>query len=238
MITIQIPVVEGGSLVGELLKKRREELGQDLRQISDTLKIKYDYLRAIEDGDLTKIPAEVYVKAYIQEYAKALNLDYESIMNAYARQTSQPATERQSPPEKGSIQGKRFKIQYILIPAVLALLVAIIVYVQFPSSQKKPQIPVISVTPPKVDLPKATTTGHDLEVIATDTTWILVMIDKTKSKEMMLKRGDSAKWHATDFFFLKIGNAGGIKIIFDGKNISNLGEKGQVVKINLPEAGT
>jgi len=236
MIIIQILMVEGGSLVGELLKKRREELGQDLRQISDTLKIKYDYLRAIEDGDLTKIPAEVYVKAYIQEYAKALNLDYESIMNAYARQTSQPDTKKQPPPEKESIQGRRFKMQYILIPAALALLVAIIGYVQFPSYQKKPELPVITVEPPKVDLPKAANTGHDLEVIATDTTWILLMIDKTESKELMLKRGDSARWHATDCFSLKIGNAAGIKIIFDGKNISNLGEKGQVVKINLPEA--
>jgi cytoskeleton protein RodZ len=53
-------------LVGEILKKRREELGRDLREISNYLKIRYDYLKALEDGDIEKLPAEVYIRGYIQ----------------------------------------------------------------------------------------------------------------------------------------------------------------------------
>jgi hypothetical protein len=35
-------------------------------------------------------------------------------------------------------------------------------------------------------------------------------------------------------FSLKIGNAGGVNLIFDGKEIGKLGEKGQVVNLTLP----
>jgi len=73
----------GGVLVGEILKKRREELGMDLREISETLKIKYAYLKALEDDDLKNLPAEVYVKAYLNSYARSLDLNPEEILNTY-----------------------------------------------------------------------------------------------------------------------------------------------------------
>ena len=50
-----------------------------------------------------------------------------------------------------------------------------------------------------------------------------------------MKPGDSVRWHARNGFFLKIGNAGGIKLVLNGKEVGKLGEEGEVVKINLPE---
>lgn len=75
---------------------------------------------------------------------------------------------------------------------------------------------------------------HVLEISATGTTWLLVRIDDKESKEMLLKIGESAKWTAKNNFSLKIGNAGGIKVVFDGKEISPLGAEGQVVRLKLP----
>ena len=67
-------------LVGELLKKKREESGRDLKEIAETLKIRLDYLKAIEEGDLKKLPAEVYLKGYLIEYAKILDIDHQMVM--------------------------------------------------------------------------------------------------------------------------------------------------------------
>lgn len=75
---------------------------------------------------------------------------------------------------------------------------------------------------------------HTLELIAKEETWILVTIDDKESRERLLKPGNRIKWTAQSVFALKIGNAGGIRVLFNGKEIGPLGEKGKVVKLRLP----
>jgi len=264
-------------LVGDILKNKREELGQDLREISNTLKIKYDYLKAIEDGDLGKLPQEVYVKGYIREYAEHLRIDPEAAINAYVQQISPPQVENKDIPEKTPEKTKIPKIGYVLISLLFILITITLSYTIFsqkgkdinrPAEQTQKEISSqnagpIKETPSSVVTPGGTTIPDSnkeaplantetkkeivppktyvsrqvLEVFAIDTTWLLVLIDKADSKEMLLKPGDSAKWHAKNCFSLKIGNAGGIRLVFNGKEIKKLGEKGQVINIDLPGAG-
>jgi cytoskeletal protein RodZ len=258
-------------LVGELLRKKREELGKDLRDISKTLKISYSYLKAIEDEDFKKLPEEVYVKGYIREYAEILHIDPDIAIKAYIQQISPPQAENKETIEKEVVQRKRLKIKNLLIPLLLLFLVITIAFIIFPSSrgkkeapqpriETKKEIPLPLASPPaeakkemlpprvetKNELPsppagtekenilKAKITPHTLKVFATDTTWILITIDKTSTKDMILKKGDSVKLQAKEGFSLKIGNAGGVRLIFNGKNIGKLGEMGQVVTLNLP----
>jgi cytoskeletal protein RodZ len=265
-------------LVGDILKNRREELGQDLREISNTLKIKYDYLKAIEDGTLENLPQEVYVKGYIREYAEHLRIDPEAAINAYVQQISPPQVENKDIPEKEPEKRKIPKIGYVLISLLFILITITVAYTVFshkgkdinrsaeqtqkeissPYAEPMKKTPFSSVVKPgkttlsdskketplastetkkEIVPPKSDVSRQVLEVFATDTTWLLVLIDKTDPKEMLLKPGDSAKWHAKNCFSLKIGNAGGIRLVFNGKEIKKLGEKGQVINIDLPSAG-
>jgi hypothetical protein len=75
---------------------------------------------------------------------------------------------------------------------------------------------------------------HTVELIATDSTWLSATIDEKSSKEMILKPGDRVKWTAKSNIALIIGNAEGLKVIFDGKEIGPLGGKGKVVRLKLP----
>jgi cytoskeletal protein RodZ len=224
-------------VVGEILKKRREELGQDLREIANNLKIRYDYLQAIEDGDLGKIPAEVYIKGYIQEYAKSLHMDPNILMDTYMQQKLPPQPEKNEISRQDVVQEKRFRLRYVLIASLLIVSAIIIVSVRFPAHQKKPALPASApaVATKKENVLRPQDSELVLKVIATDTTWLLVMIDKTESREVLMKPGESVTWHAKKSFSLKIGNAGGVRLVFNGKEVGKLGEKGQVIKINLPE---
>jgi hypothetical protein len=49
----------------------------------------------------------------------------------------------------------------------------------------------------------------------------------------LLKPGEKIEYKAASFD-MDIGNAGGIKIKFRGKEIENLGKSGQVVRLRLP----
>jgi hypothetical protein len=75
---------------------------------------------------------------------------------------------------------------------------------------------------------------HTLELIASEETWIYVNIDDRESRERLLKPGSRIKWTAKSVFSVRIGNAGGTKVIFNGKEIGPLGQKGKVVKLRLP----
>jgi hypothetical protein len=77
---------------------------------------------------------------------------------------------------------------------------------------------------------------HTVELIAKDSTWLSATIDEKESKEMILKPGDQIKWTAKSNISLIIGNAEGLKVIFDGKEIGPLGGKGKVVRLKLPSS--
>jgi len=219
-------------LVGEILRKRREELDKDLREIAEISKIRYDYLKAIEDEEFAKLPLEVYVKGYIREYAKILNIDPEVVINAYIQQTSPPQTEKKEVSAEATAQRKHLKIRYVLLPFLLLIPV---VFFLFSPNPKKSIIPSHPPETKEKNLSKTKPTSHVLEVFATDTTWLLVTIDGTQNKELLLKPGESAKWQANQNFSIKIGNAGGINLTFDGNKLDPPGKKGQVIRLNLPE---
>ena len=265
---------KGGLLVGEILKKRREELGQDLREISNILRIKHDYLRAIEEGAFEKLPEPVYVKGYIREYADHLQIDPEIALNAYVQQVS--PKENREIPEQEIVPKKSFKTRYIVIPSLFAVFVIVMVFVisSFTTKEKwdtrtsseterkltpppvetNTRMPSVvtqnETSPTPVEMPKelppvaqtnkdtlpAEKSPHTLEIKATDTTWFSVKIDENSHKEIMINPGESVKFQAKKGFSLIIGNAGGVKMFFDGKEIRRLGEKGDVVKVNLPDA--
>lgn len=78
------------------------------------------------------------------------------------------------------------------------------------------------------------TSLHTLELIASEETWVFVNIDNRESRERLLRPGSRIRWTAKNAFSLRIGNAGGTKVIFNGKEIGPLGGKGKVVKLRLP----
>lgn len=227
----------GGVLVGEILKKRREELGMDLREISETLKIKYAYLKALEDDDLKNLPAEVYVKAYLNSYARSLDLNPEEILNTYNLQVSPPQPEKKTVQDIEPSPQKKTRLKYFLIPSLILCLAIALASMQF----KRPPAPqppaIIPVGPAQKNLPDQVSAQQVLEIKAHDPTWLQVISDKTQSQELMMRPGESVTWRAKNCFSLKIGNAGGIKVFFNGKDIGKLGEKGQVIKLSLPENG-
>ena len=90
--------------------------------------------------------------------------------------------------------------------------------------------PAISDTPIE-EIPQE---KHTLSFSASQETWILVMIDDTVVKDIMLKPGENIKWEGEKGFQVTIGNAGGVKAVFNGKTLELPGDTGKVVKLTLP----
>jgi cytoskeletal protein RodZ len=228
-------------LVGETLKKKREELGLDLKEVAHTLRIQYEYLKAIEHNDLAKLPPEVYTRAYIREYARFLNIDSGTLLDEYAKQqmSAQAVIQTEIPPVQ-----KRFAFhrKVLLIPLLMIIVVIFVIYFPKISLVKKTgDVPVIGnppavheevqVSPPRVS-PGAK--QNMLTVNAVETTWLRIEMEGGMSEEVLMKPGESKQWTSTNGFSLKVGNAGGVRLVLNDRDMGIPGAKGQVIKLTLP----
>ena len=70
---------------GGLLRAVRQSQGTSLEQISERTKVGTNYLRCIEEEDFERLPAAVYVRGFVTEFAKCLRLDPEQVSQSYLR---------------------------------------------------------------------------------------------------------------------------------------------------------
>ncbi len=68
---------------GDFLRKIREYKNLDLDRLSDMTKVSRMYLQGIELEDFGKLPAPVYVRGFVFQYAKCLKLKPEIVANSY-----------------------------------------------------------------------------------------------------------------------------------------------------------
>jgi flagellar biosynthesis protein FlhG len=80
------PVLEvGDEVTGASLRKIREARGIELGDIAHRTKISERHLRAIEEERFGDMPAAVYVRGYVMEYARAIRIDAQKAVDSYLR---------------------------------------------------------------------------------------------------------------------------------------------------------
>jgi cytoskeleton protein RodZ len=68
---------------GEELRREREIRGISLKEIADATKISRRFLEAIEHNDHKTLPAPVFTRGFVREYARYLGLNAEEMVNRY-----------------------------------------------------------------------------------------------------------------------------------------------------------
>lgn len=95
-------------------------------------------------------------------------------------------------------------------------------------------------TPPPAIIQKETTQPPsnaqlNLLIEATEETWLSITEDHKPPYQVTLKTGEKLSRNAREFFIVDVGNAAGVNITFQGTSLGNLGRKGQVVHLRLPQ---
>jgi len=77
---------------GGWLRREREARDVTLAEIADVTKISKAYLQALEDERFDVLPAPVFAKGFLREYAKYVGLDPDEVVNSYltAMQANEP----------------------------------------------------------------------------------------------------------------------------------------------------
>ncbi len=77
--------------LGTYLQEARNTRGIDLREAAQQTRISIQYLKALEAEDFSKLPGEVFVRGFLKNYGKFLNLDESEVMKRYAELRQKPA---------------------------------------------------------------------------------------------------------------------------------------------------
>lgn len=77
----------GPETAGDVLRRRRRELGHELRDIAQDLCIREHYLAAIEAGRTDQLPGAAYAVGFVRSYADALGLDGVALADRFKRET-------------------------------------------------------------------------------------------------------------------------------------------------------
>ncbi|MHB0968972.1 MAG: helix-turn-helix domain-containing protein [Thermoanaerobaculia bacterium] len=125
--------------LGEELRRERELRGISLKEIADATKIGKRYLEAIEKSDFKTLPAPVFTRGFVREYARYLGLNSDELVARYSQivseaealaESNEPTPFRpQQKPERPSREIPRPYAQvdrnWIWFAAILVVLVAV-----------------------------------------------------------------------------------------------------------------
>lgn len=75
---------------------------------------------------------------------------------------------------------------------------------------------------------------QELSVVVSERCWVRVVADGKVVFERSMLAGESAVWRAKTTIRIKVGNASGIDITFNGVHIGTLGKSGEVVEKSFP----
>lgn len=76
-------IADTTDFTGALLKKIREYKNVTIERMAEMTRISKTHITALENEDLPKLPADVYVRGYVYQYAKVLKLNPDLVANSY-----------------------------------------------------------------------------------------------------------------------------------------------------------
>ncbi|NLD44112.1 MAG: helix-turn-helix domain-containing protein [Chloroflexi bacterium] len=78
------------SSLGTRLREAREGRGLTLQQVEEQLRIRHQFLSALEEERFDALPGDVYTRGFLQNYARFLGLPVEEIVEQYSGSSEVP----------------------------------------------------------------------------------------------------------------------------------------------------
>ena len=232
--------------LGERFRAAREARGLSLSDVSEQIRIRSVYLAAIEEERWSAIGAPVYIRGFLRTYARFLGLAPEDVVTEFNAETEQSLPDERTsaqstaPPERPSNRGSLLVWTAAL---VAVLLVAFVVYNELTMHRAPSALVSASALPSPLPSSEAEASSlpssrpssvpaaaaSSLAVVFSAPSWLRVTVDGSVSMEGTFPAGTTKTFHGRKAL-VRIGNAGGVEIYVDGKDVGKLGKSGDVVE--------
>jgi cytoskeletal protein RodZ len=229
--------------LGQYLLNARLAKDIDLRDAAQQTRISIQYLRALENEDFSKLPGEVFVKGFLKNYGRFLNLDESEVMKKYAELKPQQApVAALTPKAENAVMPverettRETPLEPFVWGAVILILFLVFLFSSLPSRlSKNIEQPAGSTVPAVLSRETASARGVKqeklyLEVVAIEDTWLLVRTDDSPQKKAVLKKGENLTWSADERYLLSYGRIGALKLVLNGVELTVNGTKETLVR--------
>ena len=117
--------------IGARLAAARKECELEIRVVANELNLDTRIIEALESDDAAALPAAIFVKGYLRNYARLVGLPEDELVRDYAEQTGEPP-----PLTVVAVKGKTPFFQLpsarLLRNIILTLLAAIMIWLAYP----------------------------------------------------------------------------------------------------------
>jgi transcriptional regulator with XRE-family HTH domain len=211
---------EGGSF-GAWLRRQREAREISLREIAETSKISLRYLEALEQDRFELLPAALFAKGFLREYAKFVGLDPDEVVNYYLSALPvEEKTDRQRP-HPGNRQRAPWTVVSLVVAAVAVLGAALWFFSNRTESEGEP--PTI-VAPPREDFAAPVPADEERATKAvlvtldfTQNSWVDAFVDGTRTVSELRVQGESLRLEGDREVRFRLSNPGGVNIEVNGR---------------------
>ncbi|MEK6700251.1 MAG: RodZ domain-containing protein [Nitrospirota bacterium] len=237
--------------LGAYLSSAREAMGLELHDAAQQTRISIHYLSALEREDFSKLPGEVFVKGFLKNYARFLNLPESEALKKYGElRTTAPVAAPAgavSPEPVAPVCEPKKREETPLEPVIwgAVIFIALLIFLftaapkkQLPTSEPQTAAAPAGAQPAAVSVPAGKPEKLYLEIIALEDVWLLVRTDSSPQKKAVLKKGENVTWSADERFLLSYGSVGAARLVLNGGELTVNGPKSAVVRdLTITAAG-
>ncbi len=245
--------------IGSVLLEARTVMGRGVSEAAAATSMRAAQIEALEADRFDLFGGDVYAKGFLKSYAKYLELDPEPLLDRYRRTVQHNSmdplalsagpisTERPSDVPRWLLRG-------VAVLGVFALFIGLTQLVQSrtptpddfadlpvtaPNPAETPTQAAVTAAPAPVETvaPIQTFDGIELTLAFEGASWVSVTIDGQTRQEGLFAEGDVLDLQGDEEVIVRLGNAGGVRALFNGSGIGPFGGEGDVREIRFTPDG-
>jgi cytoskeletal protein RodZ len=239
--------------LGSLITQARKSAGLSIDDLSEATNIRSALLKEMEANNFTKCGGETYARGHIRNIATKLGVDPQIFISVFEEEHIQSDRSMRDLLVENSVMRVPEEIRKVswkvlaTISVASLFVVAIVQIIISNSSSTQIPDPIATVsaaasnsaaptTDPTPTTEATVTTGTGVELIITASrakSWLFVSDASGRTLfSGQIARGVTKTFSTDVSLNVKVGNAGGVDLIVNGKKVDSIGGDGEVVSVS------
>lgn len=247
--------------IGDALREAREAQGRTQQDAAQSLRVRSDYVDALESEHFDVFGADTYARGHLRNYARWLGLDVEEILGLYDRYVrTDDQTAHHIADAPVSLKARDPLPQWVLVLGAAVLVLGAIALVGVlgnrtpepadvsiadeTSPEPTPSPSATASSEPREDpspTPSPTPTFEGVEVllVVEADCWMDISVDGQQHprSNTVIPAGETLALQGTEQVSITYGNAGGVIVEVNGENLGRAGGNGEVVDVTYGPDG-
>ena len=248
--------------IGDALRDARQAQGRSLQDAAQSLRVRSDYVQALEDEQFSVFGADTYARGHLRNYASLLGLDPQPLLDTYDRYVrTEDQTAHHFADAPVALRERQPVPRWVAVIGGMAAVLAAIAVIGLlgsrtpapserddglaggPTASVTPSTPTSTAppTPSASPTPSPTPTfpGVEMLLIVETRCYMEIQVDdQTHPRSgQVIEAGETIELQADDQVQIRYRNAGGVLVEVNGESYGRPGGNGEVVEVTYGPDG-